>query len=325
MNLPDRNSSLDELKPFSDIDYIITDLDGTFVQCGEGVWEQLCGIQSKLYHSNQVITIATGRTYCGMISIAESIKIRNNTPICLYNGAVVMSYGSQNILYQKTIPNSVLFDLCKLIDFNKHNLLAYYFQIDDNKNIVESVHGFGKKTSKYDFNGMEITWHNIEEIDYAFYSSYNMLNNKTHLIDNIGFPLNANVPEASSILIDKKIIQDIDAKISNYLLSSNLVSNTQSGSSFYEVRAFGVNKGSIFDCIKKMSNAKCVAIGDNDNDIELLRNADIGVAVADASSEALEYADFICHYSGTKGVLELLEVIKSANRYCERGKKYEVK
>ena len=63
-------------------------------------------------------------------------------------------------------------------------------------------------------------------------------------------------------------------------------------------------------------SGKCVAVGDNDNDIELLKEADIGVVVANGSPAAKAVAQYECQENGTLGVLELVRTIKEANRYC---------
>ncbi len=309
MNLPDNNSQLEEFKVFADIDYIITDLDGTFIQHGENVWEQLQRIQAKFQNSRPTVTIATGRTYYGTKRIAEIIRIKKDTPIILYNGAVIISYITQTIRYLKTIPSSVLYDLCGIIDLETQSILAYYLQPDKNKTILESVLGFGRRTSDYDVNGMKIIWLDANKLQNGALSMYALING---VYDNAEMSLFQYEP--CSILIDKKAAADNLEKLSRYLNSSELVSCTDSGSGYYEVRAQGVQKGTILDIIKKYENKKCAAIGDNDNDAELLQRADIGIAVANASPVAINAAQYQCSQPGTNGVLELVEVIKAANR-----------
>lgn len=322
MNLPDKNSILDELKAFSDIDYIVTDLDGTFVQHGEPVWDQLQDIQTKIQNSHLTITIATGRTYRGTEPIAASMHLKKNTPIILYNGAVIVSYITQNILYKKTIPNRVIFDLCQIIDLERQNILAYYLQPGNDHDVFESVHGFGAQTAVYDVNKAKIIWHekppaNIS-FDWAADSYIEAMiweTSKEHVEESL-FP---QLMEPCSILIDQKIVSDKLDMLLQYLHSCSEVSCTNSGSGYIEVIANGANKGTIFSYLRGDDNTKkCVAIGDNDNDVDLLRCADIGVAVANASPAAVGAAKYLCQQQGTSGVLELLDIIKAANRYWER-------
>ena len=122
------------------------------------------------------------------------------------------------------------------------------------------------------------------------------------------------VLEPCSILIDSRLLGERENAVSEYLNKCELISSTCSGSDFWEIKAGGVHKGTIFDFLN--CSGKCVAIGDNDNDVELLRNADIGVVVANGSKAAKDAAQYQCRKDGTLGVLEVVEIIKEAKRYC---------
>ena len=139
-----------------------------------------------------------------------------------------------------------------------------------------------------------------------------------HINDNLGdlsfeSSLFSQDYEPCSILIDWKLLGNQAENVARYLEQCPLISCTRSGSVFWEIRARGVSKEMIFKHIKY--NGKCIAIGDNDNDIELLQKADIGVAVANGSSAAKAVAQYHCHEAGASGVLELVRTIKEANRY----------
>lgn len=294
--LPNFNSPLDDLEKFSNIKILITDLDGTFIKQNGDVLGQLKGIQPQFSCHAITITIATGRTYAGVKEIASQMKIKKGTPLALYNGAVVLAYHTQSILFHKSIPFSVLRELCTFIDWRHQNILAYYL-MNDQYNIVETVHGFGFPAFKKDINGMDILWHTkddfIDGISSCSFSPYDY--------------------NPCSILIDWKQLGTHAEKISQYLKKCPFVSYTHSGNVFWEIRANGVSKEIIFDYFDH--NEKCIAIGDNDNDIELLQRADIGVAVANGSLAAKAVAQYHCCEEGALGVLELVRIIKEANRY----------
>ena len=294
--LPDLNAPLDELETFSDVGVIITDLDGTFVKQDGDVLGQLKGIQSQFSHHAITVTFATGRSYMGVKEVVSQMKIKRGTPLALYNGAVVLAYHTNNILFHKTIPFSVLQELCTFIDWEHQHILAYCIS-GGRQNIVETVHGFGAHTFEKDINGMEILWHSKDDLENLSF----------------GGSLFSQDYEPCSILIDWKLLGNRAESVARYLEQCPLVSCTRSGNVFWEIRASGVSKGIIF---KYFSNdARCIAIGDNDNDIELLQKADIGVAVANGSSAAKAVAQYQCREEGASGVLELVRTIKEANRY----------
>ena len=115
-------------------------------------------------------------------------------------------------------------------------------------------------------------------------------------------------------MIDWRLLGEQIEEVAQYLDQCPLISCTRSGSVFWEIRANGVHKGIIFEYLNR--SGKCVAVGDNDNDIELLKEADIGVVVANGSPAAKAVAQYECQENGTLGVLELVRTIKEANRYC---------
>lgn len=297
--LPDLNASMESLKEFADVGVIITDLDGTIVAQGEDVFGQLKSIQNKWKHKRLTYTIATGRTYAGAKKIAQELCLKN-IPIALYNGAVVLKYKTKQIIDRKTISNSVLFNLCGLIDMQQQYLLAYYLLPVREYGIVEMVHGFGKHVFDYDVNGMKIVWHNcFEEITVTETSSgQNMLPDATC--------------EPCSILLDMQMIKRENRQLIEYLERCTLASSTCSGHGFWEICARGVNKSVILQHLKY---GKCVAIGDNDNDTALLEAAEIGVAVGNGSPSAKHVAKYICREDGVQGVLELINTIQEAKRY----------
>lgn len=58
-----------------------------------------------------------------------------------------------------------------------------------------------------------------------------------------------------------------------------------------------------------------MAIGDNDNDVDLFEAADISVAVSNASLKAKQTADYWCRRENAAGYLDMLVVIENARKY----------
>lgn len=301
--LPDLNAPVELLKEFADVGAIITDLDGTIVMRGEEVFGQLKNIQRKSGRQKLTYTIATGRTYAGAEKIAQELCLKN-IPITLYNGAVVLKYQTKQIIDRKTVSNSVLSDLCSLIDLQRQYLLAYYLFPVQECGIVEMVHGFGKHAFDYDVNGMEIVWHNcFEEVTVTETTS------GQNILPGVVF-------EPCSILLDMQMTGSGNGQLIEYLEQCSLISSTCSGHGFWEICARGVNKSVI---LQHLNHGKCVAIGDNDNDTALLEAAEIGVAVGNGSPSAKRVAKYICREEGVRGVLELINTIQEAKRYWGQG------
>ena len=124
------------------------------------------------------------------------------------------------------------------------------------------------------------------------------------------------------MLIERKELSDeIFEQIMGYLSENSKVSYTDSGNGFIEVRASQNRKSIIIDELRKRKSSKQIekglilAIGDNDNDVDLFEAADISVAVSNASLKAKQTADYWCRRENAAGYLDMLVVIENARKY----------
>ena len=135
-------------------------------------------------------------------------------------------------------------------------------------------------------------------------------------------PLTMNVLKQGSIvsiLIEKRDIPvEVCYQVMKFLKRNSNVSYTDSGNGFIEVCSMHNKKSIIVDELRrrkaKNKIKKILAIGDNDNDIDLFKAADISVAVANSSKKAKKSANYICRKSDADGYLEMLTVIEKAKR-----------
>jgi len=73
----------------------------------------------------------------------------------------------------------------------------------------------------------------------------------------------------------------------------------------------GWNKGrGVREVMKRMGCTRLLGIGDDLNDLSLLRASDVGVAVKNAVPELKAIADIICEYEDGYGVIEVLRLIE---------------
>lgn len=85
-------------------------------------------------------------------------------------------------------------------------------------------------------------------------------------------------------------------KIPNILVTSSLANNL-------EINAATCNKGNALKALAdylKIGIEKTMAFGDNSNDIAMIREAGLGVAMKNGSDEAREVADYISEYSNNE-------------------------
>lgn len=298
--LPGNNSNLEQFLPFADVDLIITDIDGTLICGAEPILMQIKKTIKSLKKQNVELTVATGRTFYGTNRLLKELEIKERMPIVLFNGSVVLEYGTENVLYSNFIDWMDAFEILKKIPLDKTNVYFYTFEItsdafrrEDEMPIIENVYGTGPGGGDYDVNGLKIAW--VNEVKLSQLS-------------------------INAILIEKNGLSEEEKRhILSYLENNKeKISFTDSGNGYIELKASGLAKGIIYKILKmqkKYKINKILAIGDNDNDKELFQLADISVAVANASSLAIEEADYICEKESAAGFLDMLEVIKTAKKY----------
>lgn len=87
------------------------------------------------------------------------------------------------------------------------------------------------------------------------------------------------------------------------------------GNAGSEITAKNVNKANGLKQLAnylKLSIDEMAAIGDNENDIAMLKSAGVGVAVANAQTKVKNVADYICEQASTDGVIEFIEKVREA-------------
>ena len=284
--LPDRNALLPDLLPFSKIDVIVTDLDGTLISGSEDISDRIKEKISTLRRKKVYTTIATGRTFEGARLLIHQINMEKGMPICLYNGAIVLEYGTDTLLYSNYIDIDAVYSLINRIIQLEVAIYIYTFSIDNiglinegKSRIQEKVYGVGTKTNKKDINHMVV--HQLSTIEE---------------LKKIEEPIVA-------LLIERMDLKQLDVEYIEKELSIENLVYTNSGNGFIEVKA-------------KCKYESILAIGDNDNDKELFQYADISVAVENSSAIAIDTADYVCENESAYGFFDMLTVINNAKRYC---------
>lgn len=298
--LPNGNNDLDDFELFSGVDFIVTDLDGTLISGPGNVLKQIKDNIIFLRRYKVQITIATGRTYAGAQSLMKEIDLKVGMPVALYNGSVVIEYGTDNVLYCNPIGYKIIKDLIDYIDLLGTNVYIYTFAVEDSilvtegeSRIREKVYGLGRQKNRTEVNDLYVEW--MSEMR------------------KINEPILA-------VLIEKKYLNTLQIEyIKTYIEDNSQIVYTDSGSGFIEVKGKGLNKGIIIQILRQRYRLNAIlAIGDNDNDKELFQGADIGVAVENSSVVAIETADYVCENESAEGFSDMLEVIKSAKKYYEK-------
>ncbi len=293
--LPNYDSNLDLLLPFSRVRLVVVDLDGTLIP--SDLEARVQSLVRKLQYHKVHFTIATGRTLSGALPNILKLDLSPKIPIILYNGSVIIWNNNYSLIDKKVIPNEALRHILSVSADYRVRTLAYTyydpiyakFQLMDNH---EYVYGWSSiDTPQLEFNKMMVDWQD------------------SYIPDDI---------EPSAILIDTTMDPSSSITIEANLAGVENISITRSSSSYIEVRPKGTDKGVALERVASMvdlTRDEIVALGDNDNDVEMLSWAGIGIAIGSASDRAIAHSDYICHYGSFSGVVEVLNLVLSAKRF----------
>ena len=152
----------------------------------------------------------------------------------------------------------------------------------------ESVVGHGPIESRFpvDFNGLNVKWNDADPDQFGQFNTALIL--------------------ASTLNSELRNLRGVDL--------------TSSGTGYIEARPKGIDKGSV---LSKIAQRYCIdrdnvlAIGDNDNDYEMLDWAGLSIVPSNASTNAKEAASVISPHQDHNCVIEGLRLVLEARRFSD--------
>lgn len=255
---------------------IAFDLDGTLLDDRKAVPPANVRALQEAQAQGVDIAIASGRMTPRIEPIAEQLGV--DCVIIAYNGARVVGKRAEG---RPTIDDRpVPADIAKLfIEFSREQGYLLNFYVDDRL---------------YAEDDGDHRWFR------DLYSS--RTGAEYHLGDLSRFD---GVPPTKLILLaEPEEVQRLREHFSGEL--GNRASITRSEAEYLEIMAPGVDKGTALPAIARHHGITCeeiLAVGDADNDAELIRQAGIGIAVANATEKCKSLADAITERTNNEGAV----------------------
>lgn len=260
--------------------YLMTDLDGTLLTSEKEISKTNREAIERFRKSGGKFAFATGRTLQSAMQYIEELHVTD--PVIMYNGACIYDPANDKILYTKALP-----------------LKAYDYTLEIFREFPEVGAEILTPAGTY-----IIKLNSYEEMHTKYCSD----------------PIFCTIDEVPKGQWLKVLFTmspgDID-RLTEYAEKRCFAGTSfiRSDSIFYEMLPCGVSKGSALNECRKLfknNDMTFAAAGDYNNDLELVRNADLGAAPANAQSCVKEAADYVMQASCDEGAIaELISVIES--------------
>ena len=260
------------------IKLITIDLDGTLLDKDKNVTDKNLEAIKKCKEKGIYVVIATGRPYLGTKSLIKKLGLFDSF-IILYNGGKVIDIKNNKTIYTNTINGKDIKEIYQLS--LKHNL--YYHAFKENEDLITQL-----------FNPYTALEVRINHIPF-----------KNELIKNI----DDNEKFLKGMIVgDEKDLDELEPLVpSSFKEKYSIV---RSAKVFLEFLNKSVDKGNALNFLKNYLNLKddeTMAIGDAGNDLGMIKEAHIGVAMKNSMKDVLDIADYITENdNNNSGVAEAI-------------------
>ena len=256
---------------------IISDFDGTLVKKDGTIGEKDKKAIAEYVAAGGKFAVSTGRLPAGILPRVQELGLKGY--VCCCQGAIIMDIESKNTILAGTLSSEVTFEICKKMEamdlhIHVYDLWDYYCNKDD----------------------------------FALKIYENAVKSKAKLVTDK--PISEFVKERK--LSSYKVLAMVEAKDNERVLKELATQKfpgcdvTKSDNFLVEVVNKKYSKGTAVEFLAKhfgISVEKTVAVGDQCNDLSMIKKAGLGIAVQNADDALKAAADYICQYTNEEGAI----------------------
>ncbi|MGI0482427.1 Cof-type HAD-IIB family hydrolase [Geminocystis sp. CENA526] len=267
----------------NNIKVLILDIDGTISGKSNHVNPRVKSAIERVKSRGIKVGLATGRMYSSALIFHQEIEA--NLPIIAYNGAWIQNPEDSQMLLHKPVHKDIAQKLLTYFkEKQRNNNVEIHLYFDD-KLYVENI----TKNTEYYVSRSRTPAHLVEDLS-------NLLKDNPTKI--LASSLDSNL--ISAMLTELKNIYD-DEEI--FLTQSNPI--------YLEATDTGVNKGMAVQYLTEkvlgFSREEVMAIGDNFNDLTMLKYAGFSVAMGDAPQQVKDIASTVTLDVENDGVADIID------------------
>jgi Cof subfamily protein (haloacid dehalogenase superfamily) len=255
---------------------IASDLDGTLLNKACQITERTKNAIRQAQARGVIFTLATGRMYRSARPFAQELEI--DVPLITYEGALVKTSQTKKVLYYRPLAAALAKEIVAIGEENDLNINVY---INDElyvSRVTEEIRKYCR----------------VVQVPYIQVEDWSLVLERE--------------PTKVLFMGEGEKLDQLWGKTREYF--GDQVYITKSGLSFLEFTHPQATKGHGLKFLARefgIKKEEIMAFGDNFNDLELLRAAGLGVAMANAREELKQVADYVTGSNEEDGVAEAIE------------------
>lgn len=259
------------------IKLVAVDLDDTLLDSGLQIAPSCLEAIRQVQKLGIKVTLATGRMYRSALPYARQIKA--DLPLITYQGALVKSSYSEEILYCRPVPEELAI---QVMQYFKQAKVHFHTYLQDQL-CLESL--------------------TEEGLAYA-----NLAGVEPQLVSDLIEAVRQEQPlKIMAITDNERALLDMELELKSRY--SKLLNITRSKPYFLEVMDQSANKGDALEVTARhfgIDRKEVLAVGDSYNDLAMIEWAGIGVAMGNARDVVKDAADYVTSSNEEDGVAEAL-------------------
>lgn len=263
-----------------DYKMLVLDLDGTLTNSRKEVTEPTRKALIEIQEAGKIVVLASGRPVNGVLPLAEKLELTRFGGYTLsFNGARITQCSTGNIIYNRTLPASVIKPI--------YDTVSAYDDVD--------ILTYGEQCI---FSGLKVNQYTELE------SSINKMDivHTDDFVSCLTFPVNKLlIPGEHDVLVEiQKKLQEQFRSLLNIYFSEPF---------FLEIMPQNIDKAF---SLQKLLNSlgltadSMICCGDGYNDISMIEYAGLGVAMKNAQPIVKDTADYITKSNDEDGILHVI-------------------
>ncbi|AAK78675.1 hypothetical protein BJV85_003312 [Clostridium acetobutylicum] len=264
---------------------ICVDMDGTVLDDEKKISNENIEAMKRAHDAGVKIAICTGRLFASALAYSDILGVK--APLIASNGGYIREKDNDNVIYESYLKNEEAKDIYHIIEkYNVSMFFNTYNTVISNKEFEEN----------YTYNKFNDNLPKEKRVKLVYPKNMDKF-----LEENVGEILKC-------ICIDKDV--EKLKLLRKEIESLNRFDVVSSGEFNFEIMPKGVSKGKAVKMLAAFYNIKqdeVICIGDNENDLSMIKCAGIGIAMGNAEDSIKQIADYVTDTNNNSGVAKAID------------------